>query len=472
VSVPSRSPRSSERTRAELWVWPGIAAFVALVAGLALTELQPEAGTQFSLLAWPGDVEAASTVLQTIAAAAVSVLTLSFSLTVLAIQLASQQFSPRLLRDFMRDRVTKAVLAALVATFVFTVTVQRRLDREEDIPALAMLVAMGLSLVSLAALLIFINHIVRRLRVDTIMLAVHDESGDTIDAFYPDRDDDHSRHPDELGLDMREGVSVPAVEGGFVRLIDVEALVAAAREHDRRVRVEVRPGDHVVRGTPVATVWGPRAEPMTLQDPPGHVPDGTWPEDRLPDEAVPEGLVDALHDALHMGYERTVEQDAAFGFRQLTDIAVKALSPSINDPVTAVHSIGHMADLLVQLLAKRLGPTLHEDEDGVGRAVVLDRDLRYYLDLACGQIRRYGSDEPTVLMALLRMLRDVGAQARDDHQREEIERQVELVLAQAEPDLTDVDRAAVEDMARRVRQALAGDVRGAYRDRSGETRSL
>ena len=97
---------------------------------------------------------------------------------------------------------------------------------------------------------------------------------------------------------------------------------------------------------------------------------------------------------VELGYERTVEQDAAFGFRQLEDIAVKALSPGINDPVTAAHAIGYMADFLVQVLGCRLGPTVHEDSDGVDRAIVPDRDIAYYIDLCCGQVRRYGRQEP------------------------------------------------------------------------------
>jgi uncharacterized membrane protein len=183
-------------------------------------------------------------------------------------------------------------------------------------------------------------------------------------------------------------------------------------------------------------------------------------------------LQESVDAAAHVGYECTIDQDAAFGFRQLTDIAVKAISPGINDPVTAAHAIGHMADLLTKLLGRRLGPTLHNDTDGVGRVVVPDRDLPYYLDVFCGPIRRYGRTEPTVLTALLRLLRDAATAVRDDEQRRHIADQVNLIVNELTEQANGQDTEQVTAMADRVRQSLEGDIAGAYRDRSGETRSI
>lgn len=170
--------------------------------------------------------------------------------------------------------------------------------------------------------------------------------------------------------------------------------------------------------------------------------------------------------------QRTIDQDSGFGFRQLEDIAVKAMSPSINDPVTAAHAVGHMADLLVRLTGCRLGPTLHRDDDGVGRAIVPDRDLRYYLDLSSAQLRRFAADQPSVLIALLRMLRSVAIACRDDEQRREVLRAARLVAGQMPKGTTDEDRCTVEDMLARVERALDGDVVDAFADRAGETRSI
>lgn len=183
-------------------------------------------------------------------------------------------------------------------------------------------------------------------------------------------------------------------------------------------------------------------------------------------------LADAVEHAVEMGFERTLEHDAALGLRQLTDIAVKAISPGINDPITAAHAIGYCTDLIARLQGRKLGPQQPLDDDGVPRLVTPDRDHRYYLDLVCAPIRRYGAGEPLVLTALLRMLRACAATARDDSQRTEIARQAALILETMDPGLIDSDAEEIHDFARRVDLALAGNLDDAFRDRAGETRSV
>jgi uncharacterized membrane protein len=422
---------------------------VAFVAAAVLTRWRPAAGTRFEAL-WQGGPTSGINVLQAMATSVMTAATLIFSLTVLALQLASQQFSPRLLRRFARDRVTKRVLAVLTATFVFATTAMSGVSEDEAVPTLAVALGLLLGLASFGAILAFITHMVRVLRVDTMMLEVHDDAERTIDAFYPDPGEPR-RDPGELDLDDGGAHVVTATRSGFVRMTDVDALVAVASEHDLVVRVVVRAGDGVTRGTPLAAVWGRAGAPCFGLD----------------DE-----VVDCIRESIDIGYERTMDQDTGFGFRQLEDIAVKAMSPSINDPVTAAHAVGHMADLLVQLAEHELGPTLHADEQGVGRAVVPDRDLRYYLDLTCGQLRRFSTSEPSVLNALLRALRDVAVACRTDEQRDHVRRSADEIVDVMDEGLIEVDRASVLDHRERVERALAGDLSGAFADRAGETRSM
>ena len=433
--------RSAERSRTPLWLWPTTTSAVAAVAAVLVGRVRPTSGWLVSV--WPGDVDSASTLLQVVATAVVTVATLTFSLTVVALQLASQQFSPRLLREVGRDAVWKAVLSVLGGTFVFTVVTVRELHADRPVPVLSTSVVLLLGIASFVSGLAFITHVTRALRVDTLMLRVHEDSRRAIEAFHPAYGDKRPRSPAELDLDEAQGVLVTATGSGFVRVLEVDQLVRVAQEHGAVVRVQVRPGDHVVLGAPIATAWG-AGDPVVA--------------------AVRAGVV--------LGYERTLDQDAAFGLRQLEDIAVKAVSPAINDPVTAATAVGHMADLVVRLVGRRLGPTLHADPDGVGRVVVPGRDLRYHLELCCGQVRRFGAAEPTVLIALLGMLRDVAVACRDDAQRAEVARAADLVLGELPDDLARDDAGRVTDLHRRVGQALAGDVAGAYADRAGETRSI
>ncbi len=443
----SAKHRSAERSGTPLWLWPAVGGAAGFACALVSVPVRLDRSHPLAWLGWPGGLDSATAFLQSLATSVITVTGLTFTLIIVALQLASQQFSPRLLREFMRDRVIKAVLAVLVSAFVFAITALRHVGHEESVPDLTLLIAFGASLAVLIAILAFLTHIARALRVDTMMRAVHDETDRAIKKFYPGYGDPRPRPPEELDV-KGEGEPVRAGSSGFVRFVDVNGLVRTAVTADVLIELETRPGDHVVRGAPLASVWSRRGGPLDLAD-----------------------VEAGVREFVVLDYERTVEQDAAFGFRQLADIAVKALSPGVNDPVTAIHAVGHMADLLVKIAGRRLGGTLHEDDQGVGRVVVPDRDLTYYLDLACGQVRRYGRREPTVLNALLRMLRDVATATRDDDQRAAVAVQVDLVVDEVDPSLSRYDVDGVEDMARRVRQALTGDTRAAYRDRSGETRS-
>ncbi|WP_073759453.1 DUF2254 domain-containing protein [Streptomyces sp. CB03234] len=435
-----------------MWLWPTWGGLAAFAAALLLARIRPSPGSPAAAL-WPGDVASAATALQAVATTSVTVTTLTFSLTVVTLQLASQQFSPRLLRRYARDSATKTVLTVLTCTFVFTITTLSFLDTKNRVPAPALLAAMVLGVTSLTAVLAFLTHIVREVRVDSMMQAVHDETATVIGMFYPAYDDPRPHSPDDLQLDEATGTTVYSTDSGFVRLVDVPALVECARRRSAVVRLNARPGDLVIARSPLATVWS--------SEPGAGAP-----------EPEADGAAAAINSAVTLGYERTLDQDVAFGFRQLEDIAVKAMSPGINDPVTAAAAVGQMADLLVQLADCRLGPTVHLDRDGEPRAIVPDRDMRYYLVLACGQLKRFAAGEPTVLAALLRMLRDLAVLVHDREHAGEVRRAADAVQAALSPAVSQADAEQVHDLHRRVLIALEGHSMRAYADRSGETRSV
>lgn len=446
----------TQRTaRGPLWTWPALAGAVGLVVPELLAGHRPSGGVLAAL--WPGGVDAASVLVQVVAGSVITATTLILSLTVVALQLASQQFSPRLLREFTRDRVVRVVLAVLVGTFTTALSTLRHLGTPDEVPAALVGLVLVLGVASLAAVLGFLTHVVRILRVDTMMVTVHAEALDAVRGSHPRRDDDEDGGrarvlPADLP-DPRAGRAVGAPRSGFVRAVDAAGLVGAAQAVEALVHLLVRPGDHVVQGAPIAVVHPPSADAA---------------------------LDEQVAAALDLGYERTFAQDAAYGFRQLEDIAVKALSPGINDPVTAVHALGYLGDLVVELLGRRLGPEVLPDPRGPGeppRVVLPGRDLAYYLDLCCGQVRRYGAEEPAALAGVLRLLRDAAGACRDEEDRAAVARQVDLVEAEVgrgrtSGRLLEEDRDAVLDLVERARRVLDGDAVAPYVDRAGETRSV
>jgi uncharacterized membrane protein len=440
---------TKEQVGATLWLWPTVAGSGSLLVTLGLLFVRPAPQSTLAEWAWPTDSSTAVSLVQIVGTASITALSLTLSLTVVALQLASQQFSPRLLRSFARDTIIQCTAAVLISAFVVSLATMRGLDPERPLPVLALLLVLLLGLASGAMLVTFMAHIVGRLRVDNMMAAVHHDAVATMPGAYAPYGEGPEYPADDELPGPEGGVLIPAWRSGFIRTVQPEPLLEAARRHGIVLRLGVRPGDSVVVGSPVASAF---------PDEGGDVPIDALSRD--------------LAEGIALGIERTEEQDVAFPLRQLVDIAIKAISPAVNDPTTAAESLGYCADLLVRLTGRRLGPQVERDRDGVVRLVLPDRDFPYYLHLCCAQARRFGRAEPTVLTALLRLLRDVAAQARDDQQRRAVADQCAAILREMSAEMLDSDQDAVRDMARRVELALNGRVDDAYRDRAGETRSI
>ena len=234
-----------------------------------------------------------------------------------------------------------------------------------------------------------------------------------------------------------QAVPILAWRSGYIQAVHPEDLYEAAKAAEVVINLVPRVGDHVVENTPIA--WW-------------------WPDESAHAGArVTERLGEHLIAALLVGGERTLLQDAAFGIRQLVDIALKALSPAVNDPYTAVMSVERLTALLAALAPRRLGDIVLHDPEGPPRVVARFPTFADYVDLAIDQIRRYGASEPQVAYALLRLLRIAGAQTRDSHRRQVLVTHARLVLADAERTICQpADLAPLLSEGETLLQALAG----------------
>jgi uncharacterized membrane protein len=434
---PLRRDAAGEYLRGALWALPTVAVVLALIAGsvLALVDIGP--GSPFHPLVFQGTADDARTLLIGIASTMVTVIALVLGLTVVALQLASTQYSPRLLRNFLRDRVNQVVLSVFVATFtystagLYTVGVSAG-QRTSDFPRLAVTGALVLLFASLVMLVFFVHHLVHSIQVDEIMSMVERNTLHVIERDLPTVGITAGPLPDPPVW----AVALPAHRSGYVQTVHPDVLLAAAVARDVNVAVTSMVGDHVVAGSPLVWVWRPS------------------PEQPPPPRAEFEHVV---REAVRIGFERTMEQDAAFGVRQLADIASKALSPAINDPYTAGQALQHIAVVLAELSHRPLGSQVLRDSAGVPRVMIPGRDFAYFIDLACGQIRRYGRSEPRVMLALLRILRSTGRFCADDDTRAVLAAQVRLVLADAEAAIVQpADLEPVQQDAAKVLREVSG----------------
>ncbi len=425
-----------EYLRASLWLGPTVAVVLAVVIGAVLPRVEPPAGSLLDSLAFSGSAEGAGAILRVIATSVITVNTLVFSLTVLTLQLASQQFSPRLLRTFLREGRNQAVLGIFLATFVYALVVLRAVRSgsgpSEEVPGVAVTVAFLFMLASIVAFVAFIDHIAQSLRIDTLMSRVEKDTRSVIDAQHPQpcRPDGQPGAPEPPA----EAVSVPARRSGFVTAVAGQSLKRLALGHDVVLALAPKVGERVVEGCPLVLAWRHQ--------------DG----DVLPEA---EALAEGVHDAVAISFERTEQQDIAYGLRQLVDIAVKALSPGVNDPTTAVHAIGHLASILCVLVRRELSPAIESDGDGTVRVIVATRLLEDYLDLACRQIRLYGARDAVVAVELLHLLQDVGGCATRDEHRRAVRDQALMVVAATEREIVEShDMDAVRRAAALVEKTL------------------
>jgi uncharacterized membrane protein len=405
-----RAEALREYTGGSLWVWPALAALLALATGTVLSQVQIAPGTALAPLAFQGTADDARTLLITIAGTVVTVMALVLGLTVVALQLSSTQFSPRLLRNFLRDRATRTVLSVFLATFAYSTAGLYTVGvaggaRVEEFPRLAVTGAIVLLFATLGMVVYFADHLAHSLQIDTITGRVQEATLAVIKT-KPGEVEEQAAEPPPWAVTVR------AERSGYVETAHPERILPLASRHSVSVLVRPRVGEHVVAGTVLAWVW---------RDSPEHP---------APD---PRAFAAGLADAVRVGFERTLEQDAAFGIRQLVDIACKALSPAVNDPYTAVQAIDHLAVLFCALATRPLGDDVTRDTANRAVVIVPGRRFDEYLATMCGLIRRYGSREPTVVVALLTLLSDCLTFVRPDGVRgAAIRAEADLLLADAE----------------------------------------
>jgi uncharacterized membrane protein len=398
-----------EYATGSLWVMPGISSIAALLVGFGLSQVDVGPDSWLWPFAFQGTADDARSLMTDITSTVVTVIALVLGLTVVALQLSSTQFSPRLLRNFLRDRPNQVVLSTFVATFVYTAAGLYTVgigsgSRTEDFPRLAVSGALLLMFVSLAMVVYYADHLAHSVQVDAIAKRVEDNTLRVVHGHLGSSEEAAPVPP-------AWAVPLPSTRSGYLQTVHPEELVQVAGKGRLHIRLRVRVGEHIVAGTVLGWAWA------------------ETPDVPAPDPAV---LAPPLNHAVRIGFERTQEQDAAFGIRQLVDMACKALSPAVNDPYTAVQAVDHLSVIFCALAVRPLGDDVAQSTDGRGVIVVPARRFGDYLATMCGLLRRYGAGEPTLTAALLRLLANCAALLPDDPQRwAALDEQADLILADA-----------------------------------------
>ena len=381
--------------------------------------------------------EGARQMLSTLAGSMMTVMGITFSMTLLALTLASSQYSSRILRNFMRSRITQLTLGVFAGTFTYCLVVLRTIRGsagvEEFVPSLAVFFAFVLSLGGVGVLIYFIHHIALSIQASSIIASVAEETNSSIDRLLPKEmdqgsDEDEGQNRGLESLDERSWYPVPAAVSGYIQSVNNAALMNLARDNGTILRMEHGIGAFVVQNTSLVS--------LAL----------TYPPDQQ--------TIDALNAAYSIGRHRTVDQDPAFGIRQIVDVALKALSPGVNDTSTAVMCVDYLTSILARLAGRQFPPVLYYQGETL-RVIAIVPSFEGLLAQAFDQIRSSAEENVAILGRLLGALHTIGSLTIRPSYLRALDEQLQYIAELADRTIeASHDRARLERRMSEVREIL------------------
>jgi len=423
---------------ASFWFLPYIIVALSIALGMTLLRMEDSALAQWMQSkpeVFGASASGAREMVSTIASSMMAVVGIVFSITLVAIALASTQYSSRVLPTFMRSRITQSSLGIFAGIYVYCLIVLRGMYGENEsayVPILAVTVAALLALLGVVMLVYFIHHIALSIQASTILALIREETVGSLTTLFPQELGDEGA-PDDADIAARlDGVHwtpVLACGTGYVQSVDVQGLLAFACKYGMLIRLDRGVGQFTIAGTPLFSISGPA----------------------LPDAAA----FDTLEQTVAIARSRTVLQDPSFGIREMVDVALKALSPGMNDTTTAVICIDHLTAIMVAL-ARRTIPSPYRYVEGDLKVIAHGPDFQRMLGEAYDQIRRSAVGNVTVLVRLAAAIDTIAGLTLAADRLAVLSDQVDYLADTAtRGDLSEHDRALIVDRVALARTTVA-----------------
>ncbi len=421
------------------WFLPAVMAIIA--TALAFTMLMLDRSGKANINYWwsyTGGADGARSLLGTVAGSMVSVAATAFSITIVALQLAASNFGPRLLRNFMQDTGNQVVLGTFISTFIYCLLVLRTIHGEGDgygqfVPQLSITCGTLLAIISIAVLIYFIDHASTIIQASHIIENVCDDLDRGIDRLFPRKIG--RSVPEEQGIgeisDNFESLACPVRvdNNGYIQAIDDEELIKIAQKHNLLLRLESRPGKFIVKDSNLVMVF--------------------------PGESVNQKLTKQINNAFILGRERSEQQDIEFPIDQLVEIALRALSPGINDPFTAIRCVDRLGAGLSRLAQKDFPSPYRYDDNNKLRAIAFGVTFEGLVDTAFNAIRQYARSDTSVTIRLLEAIANIATYTSNQKYQAILQRHAEMILRGSQEGLSEeLDRNDVQKQYDSTIQAL------------------
>lgn len=428
--------------QSSFWFIPALMASGAMLLATVTVSLDTLLTDWLALnlgLIFTGGAEGASSLLGTIAGSMITIAGVVFSMTLVALSLASSQLGPRLLRSFMRDSTTQMVLGTFVATFLYCLLVLRTVRRADETifaPHLSVSLGVLFAVVSVGVLIFFIHHVSVSIQANEIVARVGRDLVAGMQRLFPENIGQGAplRPTEPADAEFiqrfeREARPVESAGDGYLQFIDGDALMNLAMQEDVVIRLQRRPGHYVVALSPLALVW---------------------PEDKVNDS-----LAERINAAFALGNQRTTGQDIEFAVNQLVEIAVRALSPGVNDPFTAIACVDHLGSALSRLAQREMPSAYRYDSEEQLRIISPVFSFSNVSDAAFNQIRQYGRNSAALTIRLLETLAVIAQSVNRPEDRAALLRHARMISRGADESLSEAeDRREVAERFKSVNHAL------------------
>ncbi|MEP1445013.1 MAG: DUF2254 domain-containing protein [Paraglaciecola sp.] len=420
-----------EKARTSFWFVPSVMVFSSIILAVASVYFDASYINNSKLkipLIYAIDVDAIRSLLGTIAGAMITVTSIAFSITIVALTLASSQFGPRLLRNFMMDPGTQVVLGAFISNFLYCILVFCAISFEAPYtfkPGLTVVIAVLMTCISVGVLIYFIHHVAKSIQADVVIDDVYEELQNAIQNLFPtnSKQQNFAENSALIEPDVSQRhtqLKVAAKCSGYVQTIDQQALVTLATKHNVLIECCLRPGDFIVKDAVIAVVHS--------------------------NMAVPKTLINDAAGKIILGARRTPVQDPEFAIHQLVEIALRALSPGINDPYTAITCIDKLNAVLCGLTKRNFPSPQDFDQAGMLRLSCKVLTFRDIASAAFEQIRQQANRDVAVTIRLLDSLHNLIMEAQNDEHKHFVFSQTKMIeeqqnkLSLAEDDLKTINK--------------------------------
>ncbi|GAX45886.1 hypothetical protein NIES4075_69070 [Tolypothrix sp. NIES-4075] len=421
------------------WFIPSIMAILttALAFIMLMLDRTGKAGINY-WWSYTGGADGARSVLGAVAGSMISVAATAFSITIVALQLAASNFGPRLLRNFMQDTGNQIVLGTFISTFIYCLLILRTIHGEGDgysqfVPQISVTCGILLAIISIGVLIYFIDHASTIIQASHIIENVSDDLDRAIDRLFPKKigrsipfGEEIAEIPEDFDL---VASPVKVNRNGYVQAIDDQELLTIARRNNLLLRVESRPGKFIVKDSDLVMVF--------------------------PGKFVNKKLTKEINDCFILGKERSEQQDIEFPIDQLVEIALRALSPGINDPFTAIRCVDRLGAGLSRLAQKDFPSPYRYDEDHKLRAIAFGATFEGLVNSAFNGIRQYARSDTSVTIRLLEAIENIATYTNNPKYQVVLQRHAEMILRGSQEGLPEeLDRQDVQKQYESTIQAL------------------